>query len=117
MAVKLDRFAIKNVQRGKATVLARFDVNFGPMTIKGFELIRVGDKTFVAEPSNSFKGTDGNWKTFKYVAYAGSKGEELQKQIHSLASEEMSRRGTQPPPTQASKPSYADEDDLPFSFR
>jgi len=93
MAMKIERMTVKNTQRGKATLLARFDVNFGPMAVKGFELVRVGDSVFVSEPYNLYtpKG-ESQPKRFTYVFFNGEKGKAMQKEISDAAKDEYSRR-------------------------
>lgn len=117
MALKIDRFRILNKKRGSAQILATFDVNLGPLTIRGYEIVRAGNNTFVSAPANVYKKSDGSgWDRFNFVVYDGPKGEALEKQIETDAMDELRRRGAAAQP--AKKESYGGFDDgddgLPF---
>jgi hypothetical protein len=106
---------VKNVQRGKAYLMARFDVNFGAMTIKGFELVKVGDKVFVSEPYNLWKpknDPNADLQRFSYVWFNGDKGKRLQGEIANIAKDEYRRRSQAP--RQEEQNAWDFEEDLPF---
>ena len=96
--IKIERMNVKNTQRGKAYLMARFDVNLGALTIKGFELVQVGDKVFVSEPYNLWKPKEPNaeLKRFTYVFFNGEKGQSLKDMISNSAKDEYRRRNQAP---------------------
>lgn len=98
MAIKIERMVVKNTPRGRATLLARFDVNLGPLTIKGFELVTVDGSTFVSEPYNLYtpKG-ETKPKRFTYVFFNEAKGKDMKRQIDEMAKAEYQRRNSAPP--------------------
>ena len=137
---KIENMHVKNTARGKAFLMARFDVNLGPMTIKGFELVRVGDTTFVSEPYNLYTPQgESKPKRFTYVFFNGEKGTAVKEKIVAMVKEEYARRSSAPqqpryennpgygasapppyqPPAQAPQAPDAwlnnDDDGLPFS--
>ena len=98
MALKIERMNVVNKQRGKVLLMARFDVNFGPMTVKGYELVKWDDgNVAIGEPYNLFtpRGEDKP-KRFTYVFYNGDRGKAMQAQIFDAAREEFQRRNSAP---------------------
>lgn len=113
--MKIDRFKILNKNRGKATIMASFDVNFGPMTIRGYEIVKIGNgQPFVSEPANVYKKDDGSWDRFAFVVYNDAKGENMQNQIQTAAFDELRRRG--PAATQPDPFAGTGAQDDPFGF-
>lgn len=114
-SIKIERMDVKNTQRGKAYFLARFDVNFGPMTIKGFELVKAGDQVFISAPYNLWKPKDANPQDkpqkFTYVWFNDDKGKKLEEMISQMAKEEYRRRNSAPPP-QPEQNAWAGGDDM-----
>lgn len=110
--VVIDRFRVLNDQRGKATIVASFDVKLSFVTIRGYEIVKVGNKDpFIAVPANAYKKSDGSgWDRFNFIVYEGSKGEQLQAEIERLAMEELRRRSGSVP----AAASGGFEADLPF---
>lgn len=98
MSLKIERMNIVNQRRGKILFLARFDVNFGPMTVKGYELVKWDDGNVnVSEPYNLFTPRGENKpKRFTYVFYNGDRGKKMQEQIIEMAKEEYKRRNSAP---------------------
>lgn len=95
MRPEITNFRRTDKERGKATQLATFSVNFGGVfEIHGFELIEVGNKTFVAAPERRYQDSNKEWKSFKYVFFHKGSGMKLLNAITELAMEEVDRRGT-----------------------
>jgi len=110
--IKIDRFRVENKDRGKARILGSFDVNFGPMTIRGYEIVQLEDRTFISEPNNAYKNKEGSWTRFNFVLYNGPKGEQIQENIKELAFDELRRR--QPAASQPKAQTTGYDDDLPW---
>jgi hypothetical protein len=72
------------------------------MTIKGFELVKLGDKVFISEPYNLWKprnaGPNDKPNKFSYVWFNGEQGKKLQGQIMQMSKDEFRRRASAPAP-------------------
>lgn len=115
MSIVLESFKIRNTDRGKAKLLATFDVNLGPLTIRGMELVEWQGSSFVGVPNNRYKGADNTYKKFNYVAFNDERGKELNAKIHQMASEAYSQSTPVSSPPPVASPSITGiDDDLPF---
>jgi len=98
MAVTVENFRIKNQQRGRATLLATYDVNLGAISIKGIELLKL-DKgnIFASAPHNRYQDKRTNeWRRFNYIGFNGERGNSLLAEITKLGEDEYRRRSSQP---------------------
>jgi hypothetical protein len=112
MAIKLEKFEVKNSERGGAKVLANFSVNFGAITINDFALVEYESKTFLSEPHRRYtKQGETKPKRFSYVWFNNGKGTQLKGEIENLALAEYERRNG---PKASVKSPQDDDDDLPF---
>jgi len=115
--LKIERMAVVNKQRGAVTVLARFDVNLGPITIKGYELVRWNDGNVnISEPYNLYTPRgESKPKRFTYIFYNGDRGKKIQEQIDQMAKAEYQRRAAAPAPQQSFGGGLEEaEDEFPF---
>lgn len=89
------------------SLVAAFDVEFAPLTVRGIRLIRKGDGgMFISEPSDSYQ-KDGETKFSKHVVITD---EQIRARIETAAKEIWhSKQGHSPEPAFA-----ADDDGAPF---
>lgn len=101
--IVIERFSVKNDTRGKATLVATFNVNLGPMTINGMELIRLDSGVeFVSPPSRNYQIEGGEWRRFNYVHFNEDRGDRLKDAILEAAKDELARAGNPAPARRAS---------------
>lgn len=115
MGMAIEKFEVKNEARGEnARRLATFSVNFGAMSVNGFELIEAGSKRFISAPHRRYKAGNGEYKRYSYIWFNDAKGEQIQAEIAKLAVDEYTRRNGAPASKSVGSPPEDLDDYDPF---